>query len=221
MFRIPPTSHYPAPQSFSAPSSLCFEKLKILEIRYENLNDTIIHNLALACPNLQKLYLPIDSPNPSKDPQSVSPIHNAMFSEEPGPRIVDTILSSQSHTTLTIVSLWSLAECCPKLTHLQIGLDITTTPPFFNSNVHSHGLSDLAVGSYDCAVDLYAISNIARHILRLFPHVMIKSQDGHNSMAWEQIAHTIDIYKRIVSDENKRRLGRRATNDQSTNFLSH
>lgn len=204
----------------------CFEKLRNLQFHHFHPTDTGIHSLALACPNLRKLYLPLDCPNPSDFPGSVSTFPNTTLGDDVGQTDVDDIELFQSRTATTIVALWSFAELCPSLTHLQIGLDITTCtiPPFFDSAVYSHSLIHLSVGSY------YQLTNIgpthtfeiARHIDRLFPNLEIESHHGHNSTVWDQIGYAVDAYKKVRLDENTRRLKKqREMHSQSTNFLSH
>lgn len=214
----------PVPSDLFSPL-LCFEKLQHLQF-YSHFHptDTGIHSLAQACPNLRKLCLLLDSPNPEDSPESVSSSPNSTFGGEVSQGNVDDIELFQSRTATTIVALWFFAELCPSLTHLQISLDITTIPPFLNSVVYAHGLAHLSVGSY------YRLTNIgpthtfelARHIYRLFPNLEIQSNDGQNSIVWDQIGYAVDAYKKVRLDENMRRLKEQhEMHSQSTNILSH
>jgi hypothetical protein len=267
---------------FSTPS--CYERLshlQFLRCRFTPY-DTGIHSLALACPNLTRLHLPLGVVTPAPSPPKFEPL--GVF--ETGPPIcadsdplafdkplepaetlswgeptayanpvlqswlpqvgspdaailkfsvpkepatanhtehvisttsatservtwgVDDIQSSQSHTTTTIAALWSLAELCPSLSHLQIGLDVMTIPPFFDDHVHSHGLIHLSVGSHHTTnVPSKDILKIARHIDRMFPRLEdVQVHDRYSSVLWGEVQHMMSVYKTIRMDEGMRRL---------------
>jgi hypothetical protein len=104
----------------------------------------------------------------------------------------------------------SLVTCdlCPKLEDLQIGLDITCIPHFFNTTVRSHRLAHLSISSHhDTRADSSHLLNVARHMDRLFPYLeKIVPIREHAGDVWREVKRILQVYKMVRLDDSTRRL---------------
>ncbi|KAF9462251.1 hypothetical protein BDZ94DRAFT_1261873 [Collybia nuda] len=157
--------------------------------------DKGIYLLALACPNITTLHLPLECVTAYAPP--ATEVSNNTISTQSG----------LSGTSMTVVALLLLCDLCPRLEDLQIGLGVTDLPPFSNTTVRSHYLARLSISSHSTirACESH-ILNIARHVDRLFPHLKeIVSHPLYGAEIWDRIRPIIEAYKKVRLDDAIRR----------------
>ena len=155
-------------------------KIPLKNSRFSPTTDEI-RCLASVCPGIRELRLFVADciPEPT-------------VNTSPGPQVpVDT--------------LQVLAEQCPELSFLSIGLDIDSLPPFLQDKVYSHRLQRLCVGSAPATRATANLLKTARHLHRLFPHLEeVQTCPDYSASDWKRIGEMIRAYQDICLDESLR-----------------
>jgi len=161
-----------------------FMKLIRLDFKNSRFSPTAdeIRDLASVCPGIKELRLSVADCIPRQE-----------LTVNPGGRKVP------------VGALQALAEKCPELSFLSIGLDIDSLPPFLPDKVYSHRLRWICVGSAPETRTTASLLKTARHIHRLFPYLEgVQTCPDNSAGDWKQIGEMISAYQDICLDEISR-----------------